>query len=204
MFLKSINKVVFILIILSAFSLQSNRVKAQGKVLLSDSSKVIVKRKTIFSDSSKWKYPSPRMAGLLSMAVPGAGQAYNKKFWKMPVVYAGLGTCFYFALLNNDYFQQYKRSYILATDTIPDNENSVYSADQLFILQDKSHRQRDLFIVIATLFYAANIIDAVVDAHLKDFDVSDNLSLNVHPYFKPDQYKQQSFQTGLTLSLKFK
>jgi hypothetical protein len=143
---------------------------------------------------------SPRKATIYSAVLPGLGQAYNKKYWKIPLVYAGFGAIGYFIKWNNDNYQLFRIGYIHLTDTIPEtqdylkieavrrNNYDLENPNQFNNLktalsrqQDYYRRNRDLLIISMVAFYGLNIIDASVDAHLFDFDISDDLSLNWQP-----------------------
>jgi hypothetical protein len=143
---------------------------------------------------------SPKKAALLSL-VPGLGQAYNKKYWKIPIVYAGLGGIGYFVGWNNKNYQTIKTAYNDFTDEDPltdsylelegtkyyDLETSSGQNEYKTVLnkqQDYYRRNRDLLIISMAAFYALNIIDASVDAHLFDFDISEDLSFNWQPSMK--------------------
>lgn len=169
-------------------------------------SSLVVKSETTAKDTlkKKYKYPSPKLAAGLSAVVPGLGQAYNKSYWKIPVVYAGMAGIGALAYNSHQNYRLYKELYIQRIDTVKNNESflSLYSTDQLFQLQEQNHRRRDLMIIVGALFYVANIVDAAVDAHMYHFDVGPDLSLNVSPYFSPDRVKR-SYNAGLTLSLNF-
>jgi len=145
---------------------------------------------------------SPKKAAIMSACLPGLGQAYNHKYWKIPIVYAGLGTFGYLTLLMNSQYKDYKAAYILRTDgdsnTIDDKPE--YTDGQLKENVDFYRRYRDMNAVITAAFYALNIIDAVVDAHLFTFDVSDNISFQIIPsinYFS--FHSKASSQFGLTI-----
>jgi len=133
--------------------------------------------------------------------VPGAGQIYNKKYWKTPIIWAGIGTCAYFVRTNHIQYRDYKDALLQRTDTSikePDIYLGIYSTDQLLTLQDQYRQNRDLFIIVTTLVYVLNIVDALVDAHLYYFDVSDDLSLNWQPFYN------YSVNTGNTAGLSFR
>ncbi len=147
---------------------------------------------------------SPKLAIMLSAIVPGAGQIYNKKYWKTPVIWLGLGVSGYFIRSNHILYKDYKDALLQRTDTsikVPDKYLDLYSTDQLIALQDQYHQSRDLFIIVTSLVYVLNIVDALVDAHLFTFDVSDDLSIDWQPYYK---YNNKNSNTaGLSLQLKF-
>jgi len=160
-------------------------------------------QKTI-ADSTFVKPPehSPKKATLYSTFLPGLGQAYNKKYWKIPIIYAGFGAIVYFIGWNNDYYILYKSAYTELTSSGFDKETYVSHYPkiknlQYFDLSDNSsisnlktgllnskdyyRRNRDLLIISTAAFYALNIIDASVDAHLYNFDISDDLTFNWQP-----------------------
>lgn len=143
---------------------------------------------------------SIRKATLLSTFIPGAGQIYNKKYWKAPVVYTGLGICLYFIHENTTQYQFYRKNQIAALDDDPNTLNeTIYTSAQLSQLSDDYRRLLDLSYISLAGVYVLNIIDAHVDAHLFYFDVSDELSLHVHPSLIPSS----GVSTGVRLSLNF-
>ena len=127
---------------------------------------------------------SPKKAAAMSAILPGLGQVYNKKYWKAPIIYAGLIGLGYAVKYNNDNFQTYRKAYVYRVDNKPetiDQYEGRYSDDNLNTLQSYFQRNRDLSIVGCAAFYVINIIDATVDAHLFTFDVSDDLTLKIQP-----------------------
>lgn len=145
---------------------------------------------------------SPKKASIYSAILPGLGQAYNKKYWKIPVIYAGFATLGYFIVTNNNKYQDYKDAYIARIDDDPstvDDYTDIYSDQDLVTLKDFYRRNRDLAIIGAGVLYVLNILDASVDAHMFYFDVNDNLSMRITPGV---QYVQ-TMQPGLSLSLHF-
>jgi len=121
---------------------------------------------------------------ILSTACPGLGQVYNKKYWKTPVIILGIGTCIYSYQYYNHKFQMYKEAYIIRTDenedTI-DEFNGIYSTSNLITLQDYYRNNKDLSIIIGSIIYVLNIVDAYVDAHLLTYNIDDDLSLSIQP-----------------------
>ena len=141
---------------------------------------------------------SPHRATIYSAVLPGLGQIYNKKYWKVPLIYIGLGTFGYFIDWNNDQYMQYREAYADIVDDDPntnsfeelnfegrwDLDNSGQRSqftDALKRAKDTSRRNRDLVIMSTVAFYALNIIDASVDAHFFDFDISDDLTFQWVP-----------------------
>lgn len=150
------------------------------------------------------KKHSPQKASLMSAFLPGLGQVYNKKYWKVPIIYVGLGTLGYFIAYNSQQYQFYRKAYIAKIDndsTTVDNFPFA-SEDGLRQLLNQYRRTRDILIAGAVLVYALNIVDASVDAHLFEFDVSDNLSLHIEPLIVPDFAKGTAYK-GMGLKLKF-
>lgn len=150
------------------------------------------------------KVHSVRNATILSAIIPGGGQVYNKKIWKVPIVYGGLAFMGYFVKANHDDFKKYNRALIKRYDTNTSNEElTEISTENLQILSNNSRRNRDLCIAGAAIFYALNIIDAHVDAHLFTFDVDDNISLKIQPEIKSNTFSSSGFQTGVNLAFTF-
>lgn len=123
-------------------------------------------------------------ATTLSAIFPGAGQIYNGSYWKLPIVYGGLAVCAYVVDYNNRGYQRFKTAYNALTDDDPntvDEFNGAYSETVLKNTRDSYRRYRDMGIVYTAGFYLLNIIDAHVDAYLRRYDISDDLSMKVEP-----------------------
>ncbi len=155
---------------------------------------------------------SPKKAALYSALVPGLGQAYNKKFWKIPIVYVALGTSSYFIYYNYQYFDSLRNAYIKRTDgdsSTVDDEYFQYSEDAILQEIDRWRGYLDIAVFVTAGIYLFNIIDAVVDAHLFYFDVSDDLSLRIQPavfpsdkYLNPRNFSSNAFGVNVKLHLK--
>ena len=122
-------------------------------------------------------------AALFSAIIPGLGQVYNKKYWKLPILYAGFGTLYYFISSNNTELKKYKTALILRNDN---DSNTVdqfprFSDADLTVRKDFYRRNRDLSYILTGVLYTLNIIDAYVDSQLMDFDISDDLSMHTAP-----------------------
>ncbi len=134
-------------------------------------------------DTTDYKSPhSPTTASVLSAIIPGAGQVYNKKYWKVPIIYGVGGYLAYAIIFNNKQYLRFKADYKALTDNNPntvDEFNGQVPAEQIKYVKDQHRRQRDLSILGLSLWYVLNIVDASVDANLYDFDVSDDLSLHL-------------------------
>jgi hypothetical protein len=165
---------------------------------------VIAQKDSIPADTSHTDFHSPNKALLLSAVLPGAGQFYNKKYWKIPVLYAGFAACGYFIKFNDIRYQKYRKAYIQRVDgdslTIDPYVN-LYTDANLLDLKNYYRRNRDLTIIITVAVYVINLLDAYVDAHLFNFNVNDNLSLRVAPDLQMnEQYKSYA---GLQVRLNF-
>lgn len=143
------------------------------------------------------KVHSPKKALLYSTVLPGLGQVYNKKYWKLPIIYGGAAALIYSFSFNNGQYQKYLDAYRFRTDNDPSTTDNYtqYTADNLILLKDYYRRNRDLSAIGVVLLYGLNIVDAYVDAQLFDFDVSDDLSLQIRPHMGIQE-------AGLTLYLK--
>ena len=147
---------------------------------------------------------APARAAFYSAVLPGLGQAYNGKYWKIPIVYAALGTGIYFYTSNDEQYDRYRTAYKQRIAGRMDeftNENGqpIVSTNGLIEAQRFYQRNKEISVLVTLGLYALNIIDANVDAHLRQFNVSEDLSL------KPSlDYDQFSGQTGYGLSLNFK
>ncbi len=127
-------------------------------------------------------FHSPRKAVIYSAMLPGLGQIYNKKIWKVPVIYAGFGTFVYFISRNDRYYKDLKQALI----DFPDYELKYfdpgdYSYDQIERAKDGYKRYKELSIIGTVGFYVLQIIDASVDAYLFNWDVSEDISLHIEP-----------------------
>lgn len=148
---------------------------------------------------------SPRKATFYSAILPGLGQAYNKKYWKIPIIYAGMGSIAYFIKWNNDRYQLYRRALFAEIDGDPATENPLpHLKDQTLRRgADFYRRNKELNMILLALVYALNIVDAHIDAHLIGFDLNDDLSLQVKPHLAPMDLGN-NYNAGISLSLKFK
>ncbi len=155
-----------------------------------------------------------RITALKSALVPGWGQANNEQYWKIPVAYAALGATIFFWQDNHNKFKEFQKAYNLRTDGdtstldkfapgVNNREPKYFSADGLQSAREFHRRYRDLNIILTGLVYVANILDAYVYAHLKDFDVSDNIAMSINTLqIDRDYNNQPSFKVGVTLKLK--
>ncbi|WP_430412486.1 DUF5683 domain-containing protein [Kordia sp.] len=144
---------------------------------------------------------SPSKAAFYSAILPGLGQAYNKKYWKIPIVYAALGTGVYFYISNNKQYNRYRTAYKQRLAGMKDEFSIVVpDADALIDAQEFYQRNRDLSLLLTVVAYVLNIVDANVDAHLLQFNVSDDLSFRPHIDQNEIDFNRN---LGLTLNFKF-
>lgn len=166
-------------------------------------------------ETSVIKKHNPKKATIYSAVLPGLGQAYNKKYWKIPIVYAGIGTIFYIADMNGDYYRDYRDAFDyqagLKTDVNEEIQSLAnrYSSANLISLRDYYRRNMELSWIIMAVWYGVNIIDACVDAHFFEYDIGDDLSLKVEPMIRTNYgetaygYGYGKCSTGVSLKLKF-
>jgi hypothetical protein len=145
----------------------------------------------------------PRKALFYSAVMPGLGQIYNKKYWKLPFVYGGFGALIY---VDHFYHTEYKKYTDDLFDIINDPSSGGVSPDglteeQLRTLINKARRQRDFFIIMTGMFYLLQIVDAHVDAHLKEFDLNPKLQVSIEPMM--ENSLQMGRSTGMALIFKF-
>jgi hypothetical protein len=170
-----------------------------------DSSEVII------SDSPVKRKVIPHKASMYSAIIPGLGQAYNGKYWKIPIIYGGFAGLGAMVVFYDKNYIRYKTAYQYRTDGNPNTidefaGDSRYTPEILTSFKDFHRRNRDQSIIFMFAFYALNIIDATVDAHFLNFDVGEDLSLNIAPEGQPfltgSSFQNQNY-VGLKCSLKF-
>ena len=171
-------------------------------------------------DWNTWR-PNPKRALWLALVLPGAGQIYNRKYWKLPIIYGGFMGCIYALTWNNMMYKDYSQAYLDIMDNDPGtasynkflhlgveiNDQNMERYKQLFkSRKDKYRRWRDLSFFVMLGVYAISVIDAYVDAELSEFDISKDLSLKVSPAVIPNYSGGNPLQAqslGVTCSLNF-
>jgi hypothetical protein len=166
----------------------------EGSLAL-DSIVVGKKAKKAKRDWNTWR-PDVKKAMWLAIVIPGAGQIYNRKYWKLPIVYGGFMGCIYAMRWNNQMFHDYSQAYIDLTDDDPNTKSyerfqqfsnritdaNIQRYQELFKnRKNRFRRWRDLSFFVMCGVYAISIIDAYVDASLSEFDISDDLTMRVAP-----------------------
>ena len=156
------------------------------------------------------KEHSPRTATLLAL-IPGAGQAYNRKYWKMPIVYTGFGVTTYFAITNRNDYHLYRDAYDYKMGVRTDvseqaiEESEKYTEDNHITLRDYYRSNMELSWILTAAWYLIQIIDTNVDAHFFYYDIGDDLTLHVEPQFNTIKEDGLGYgnNIGLSLTLNF-
>jgi hypothetical protein len=197
-------KIFYLLISLFFLSNAYSQVTpSQNPVAIKDSS--ATKKSKV--DTVKQKIYDPKVAARRSAIIPGWGQAYNKKYWKMPIIYGALGVTGYIFVNNIKIYKEYKFAYSARVEAEPptldstnynelDDIYKVLSPNSIRSARDEFRRYVDYS---ALIFWGLNVVDAAVDAHLKNFDVSPDLSLQIRP-----GYSDMARTNGVSLVLTFK
>jgi hypothetical protein len=198
-FMRGLLKIVIftttVFLVVSLLVFKPSQTKAQGNDNTQDT--IILKKH------------SPTKAAIYSTILPGLGQAYNKKYWKIPIVYAGFTVFIYFIITNNQEFQKYNDAYrYVATGdtTYTDNELVFkYSEEQLRDSKDFYKRNMELSIILGSIWYILQIVDASVDAHFFEYDISDDLSIRLDPLIEPKPHYNafNGNYGGLRITLNF-
>ncbi len=192
--------------------LKSPRIIALGLLLLlfqspllaqtpSSEATTVTKSKKVKPDYSSLP-KNPRKAVILSAVLPGAGQVYNGKAWKAPILYAGIMADVYFIGFNNKRYQTF-RSALFAFDDGDRTQFPSLNREGLVRNVDYWRQNRDMTILLLFAIYALNLVDANVDAHLSGFDISDNIGLKITPGSAP-LMATSTQQLGLTLKFVLK
>jgi Family of unknown function (DUF5683) len=145
----------------------------------------------------------PRKAMMYSAVFPGAGQAYNKKYWKMPLVYGGFAVLLSFTSFYNERYQLYREDlFILLNDpTDPSLSPLGYSEETLRNAINSYRRERDFFLILNGFWYILQMVDAHVDAHLKEFDLNPKMQVRLEPML--DNSALTGRNTGVALKIRF-
>jgi hypothetical protein len=143
----------------------------------------------------------PRKALLFAAVLPGSGQVYNKKYWKLPLVYGGFGLLINAVSFYQKAYVKYKDELFITINDPLAKAPSGLGQDQLRSIVDQARRQRDYFLVLSGLMYILQMVDAHVDAHLKEFDLNPKLQAHFEPQMIQNSMMGRSM--GLALIIKF-
>jgi hypothetical protein len=185
-----VNKVFYILLLLLFF---------ENQTVFSQKISNAIKAKDTLK-SAEIDPLRPTKASFYSALLPGLGQAYNKKYWKIPIVYGAIGTSLYLYLDNNKKYNNYRDAYKRRLAGFNDDQYQFLDDSRLIQAQRFYQRNRELSLLFVIGFYVLNIVDANVDAHLMQFNVNDKLSLQPDVYMNEINYKPN---VGLTFNYKF-
>lgn len=142
----------------------------------------------------------PRKATILSAILPGAGQVYNEKAWKVPLIYGGFITDIYFIGYNNRYYQSFKVALKAFDNDLP-NDFPNLNRQSLERNVNYWRKNRDLCYLLIVGIYALNLVDANVDAHLSGFDVSDDISMSIEPHY--ESFSANNNSMGISIKFNF-
>ena len=147
----------------------------------------------------------PRRASLYAAILPGAGQIYNRKYWKLPLVYGGFIALGLTVDFYNDLYKQYRADIFGFLEDPNYTSSTGANLDQSRTLADRARTDRDLWIAVTGIFYLLQIADAHIDAHLKEFELNPNLQLSLEPSVDPTYFagQVQGFSSGISIKLKF-
>jgi hypothetical protein len=186
-----VKKIIFIALLLFHMGIESTFAQAKTDA-------VLVSKDTV--KPSNIDPLTPAKAAFYSAILPGLGQAYNKKYWKIPIVYGAMGTSMYFYITNGKKYHNYRDAYKRRLEGYSDDQYSYLDNDRLISAQKFYQRNRDLSALVTLGFYVLNIIDANVDAALLQFNVDENLTLRPTIYHNDVTLKAN---VGLTFNYNF-
>ncbi len=193
-FIKPILFLFFLLLFGSSLLAQKDTLILKDTGILQPNKKVKAKKEKVrFISIDTSKPYNPRVAIMRSAVLPGWGQFTNKKYWKMPIVYGALGTTAYIFFRNINQFKEANNAFKNAIDRDTSNDKFIpepyYSVrnnpERIKNFRNEVRQNVDYSVLFFIAFWGLNVADAAVDAHLKTFDVSDNLSLQIKPGYSP-------------------
>lgn len=179
-----------------ADSLLTDTVQTATENTSGDNSRVSKKRNGVeVSEKIANFKPEPYKATWLAVVLPGAGQIYNRKYWKLPIVYGGIMGCLYAYNWNNQMYKDYRQAFLDIMDADPNTksyegffpsgydfqQNDEYLKNLFKKRKDRYRRWRDMSVFACVGVYLVSIVDAYVDAHLSSFDISEDINLSIHP-----------------------
>ena len=167
--------------------------------------------------SIKLRRPDPSTATWLALVIPGGGQIYNRKFWKLPIVYGGFVGCLYAYNWNGQMYKDYRQAYLDIMDSDPNTDSYKdffrpgydYEANKDYLKgvfkkrKDRYRRWRDLSIFSFIGVYALSVVDAYVDAQLAHFDISEDIHLSIEPQIINDYQPNSNGYYGFNCSITF-
>ncbi len=143
----------------------------------------------------------PQRAAMLSAILPGMGQVYNKQYWKVPIIYGGLAVFGHFINYNNELYHTFRNASLSVENGLPNPFEGVASSNEILIRnRDNFRRNRDFLIILGSVFYLLNIVDAHVSAHLDEFEVNDDLAISIKPGLQQFSANGQALGASLVIS----
>ena len=164
---------------------------------------ILKKNDTIYS---YFPEHSPVKATWMSAALPGLGQYYNGKYWKIPIIYAGFSSLVYYVIQNRYEYNRFKDAYAISVE-LPEGQESNnilvqnYDKNELLLQRDYYQSNLEMSYILTGIFYIIQIVDATVDAHLYDYDIDDDLSIHIVPQMLPTN-EGLRFMPGLGITYK--
>lgn len=174
----------------------------------------VIMQDSLFEKKKAINPLAPSKAAFYSAAIPGLGQIYNKRYWKAPIVWGALGGSIYAYTWNNNNYQRFRTAFKRRKAGFIDDEFYDINGDNLETdppdfdegdlenQQERFQEDRDLWLVVSIALYALNIVDANVDAHLKQFNIDDDLSFDFEPYLDLNPITNDPTY-GMALTIKF-
>lgn len=186
------------------FLILSLAAHGQDSVVVERDTLIVESKDTTLIKSYATRY-NPRKALLYAAILPGLGQIYNKKYWKLPLVYGGFISIGYGINFYNGLYKEYK-STLFTNLELGYGENDIRDGTRTTtrgyrVAVDRAKRERDFMIICMGAMYILQIVDAHVDAHLKEFDVNPNLQVSLEP--RMEQNSLTGRQTGVALVIRF-
>lgn len=205
---------LFTFLLQTIYSQEEEQIVPKDTVSTKLSTDVVMVQDTLIRKKSEINPLAPSKAAFLSAVMPGLGQIYNKRYWKVPIVYGAIGGSIYAYTWNNNNYKRFRTAFKRRQAGFTDDEfydingdNEVgqapdLDADDLENQQERFQEDRDLWLVISIAMYALNIVDANVDAHLKQFNIDDNLAIDFQPYLDLNPTTNDP-NYGMALTIKF-
>ncbi|HEU5289509.1 MAG TPA: DUF5683 domain-containing protein [Cyclobacteriaceae bacterium] len=193
-------KIVLTLCLLSLVLCSVAQKKSRKRDAIADTAKYVPDTVALKSYATRY---DPRKAIMYAAVLPGLGQVYNKKYWKLPLVYGGFIGFGYGISVYHEAYTKYKADLfdvLESTDPLPVSPDGLNEA-QLRKQVDKMRRERDFMIILMAGMYLLQMVDAHVDAHLKEFDLNPNLHVRLQPTWESDMVMGQS--VGFSVKLRF-
>ena len=209
-----VSKTLFIAFVFGLFSIMLSAQEENPEEIEMDSIQSSLKKDGIILQDSIVKQENylnplaPSRAAFYSAVLPGLGQVYNKRYWKVPIVYGALGAGIYAYTFYNGEYQRFRTAFKRRRAGFTDDEFidviPLPGDDRLERLQNAKQNERDLALLVTIIIYALNIVDANVDAHLKQFNISDDLSwdMNLQPYLEANPVNNNP-NYGMALTITF-